>query len=60
MRAIDLTDMTFHKSSHSKAEECVEVARASELVAVRDSKDPDGPALLVPSAVFDGFLRRLR
>ncbi|WP_051711721.1 DUF397 domain-containing protein [Spirillospora albida] len=37
----------WRKSSHSNSdiEECVEVAQAQQVVAVRDSKDPDGPVL---------------
>ncbi|HEY9412508.1 MAG TPA: DUF397 domain-containing protein [Jiangellaceae bacterium] len=44
-----LPEFEFHKSSFSKdADACVEVARnVPGVVAVRDSKDPAGPALLV-------------
>ena len=35
----------WHKSSHSGANGCVEVAHGDDRVAVRDSKDPDGPCL---------------
>ena len=34
---------------------CVEVAPAPERVLVRDSKDPDGPALVVPAAAWRAF-----
>lgn len=61
MRPVDRTAMMFRKSSYSgPSENCVELARVSEVVAVRDSNDPDGPVLLVPSAAFDRFLRGLR
>ncbi|RKN49368.1 DUF397 domain-containing protein [Micromonospora endolithica] len=46
----------WHKSSHSGDEgACVEVARAPETVGVRDSKDPAGPVLLFPPAVWAAF-----
>lgn len=61
MSSFDLTDATFRKSSYSKADEnCVEVARLPGIVAVRDSKNPDGAVLQLSSAVFEGFVRSLR
>lgn len=53
----------WQKSSHSGGNggTCVEVARNLEaVVAVRDSKDPDGPALAVPPAAWRSFTRRLQ
>jgi hypothetical protein len=46
---MDLSKATWRKSSHStdNGGDCVEVARTPGAVAVRDSKDPDGPVLLV-------------
>ncbi|GAA3981182.1 DUF397 domain-containing protein [Actinomadura viridis] len=37
----------WRKSSHSGHEggDCVEVAHLSPMIAIRDSKDPDGPSL---------------
>ncbi|WP_194924233.1 DUF397 domain-containing protein [Catenulispora pinisilvae] len=35
---------------------CVEVARVRDGIAVRHSKDPDGPSLLFTEAEFDAFL----
>ncbi|MFF2653688.1 DUF397 domain-containing protein [Streptomyces sp. NPDC058045] len=60
LSAGDLTGATWFKSSHSDgAAQCIEVAdlRATSYraVAVRDSKDPNGPAFLVEPAVFAGF-----
>ncbi|MFE0460853.1 DUF397 domain-containing protein [Kitasatospora sp. NPDC058965] len=40
--------------------ECVEIAPLPSTTAVRDSKDPDGPALLFPSPSFAAFLEHLR
>ncbi|GAB2711430.1 DUF397 domain-containing protein [Kitasatospora kifunensis] len=48
------------KSSHSGAgNNCVEVANLSathQAVAVRDSKDPNGPALLLTAEGFAGLV----
>ena len=43
------SNAAWRKSSRSgsNAAECVELAGAAEMVAVRDSKDPDGPVLLL-------------
>ncbi|MEV6813318.1 DUF397 domain-containing protein [Micromonospora sp. NPDC051296] len=46
----------WRKSSHSGDEgACVEVAVVPGTVAVRDSKDPDGPLLLFPPAAWTAF-----
>ncbi|MEU5561908.1 DUF397 domain-containing protein [Micromonospora musae] len=46
----------WHKSSRSGDEgACVEVAVIPELVAVRDSKDPHGPALLFSPSAWATF-----
>ncbi|MGC4793599.1 DUF397 domain-containing protein [Micromonospora saelicesensis] len=46
----------WRKSSFSGDEgACVEVAAIPQLVAVRDSKDPAGPALLFPTAAWAAF-----
>ncbi len=39
---------------------CVEVARFPEAVAVRDSKDPDGPKLLLTPRTFQTILNSLK
>ncbi|KAB2368173.1 DUF397 domain-containing protein [Actinomadura montaniterrae] len=46
---MDLTNLTWRKSSRSgeNGGNCVELADAAGAVAVRDSKDPGGPVLLV-------------
>ncbi|WP_021592163.1 DUF397 domain-containing protein [Actinomadura welshii] len=47
---VELAGLTWRKSTHSgsNAAECVELADAAGVVvAVRDSKDPDGPVLLL-------------
>jgi hypothetical protein len=56
--AADLSQATWHKSSYSGANgDCVEVAgNLPEVVAVRDSKHRDGPALVFQRAEWDAFL----
>ncbi|MGW1740921.1 DUF397 domain-containing protein [Nocardia sp. NPDC001965] len=46
------------KSSHSQAGgDCVEVAHLADMVGVRDSKNPAGPALVFAPAEWDAFIR---
>jgi hypothetical protein len=50
----------WRKSSFSGATahgDCVEVAFAVEAVAVRDSKNPDGPRLEFPQAQWRRFVK---
>ncbi|WP_084000373.1 DUF397 domain-containing protein [Actinomadura kijaniata] len=46
---MDLSEASWRKSSRSSAQgdQCVEVAAVPGVVAIRDSKDPDGPRLVV-------------
>src|SRR5262249_59616934 len=52
----------WRKSRHSNPSgNCVEMARLpGQRVAVRDSRRPDGPALLFSQAAWETFLRGLR
>jgi Domain of unknown function (DUF397) len=46
----------WHKSSYSGAvSDCVEYGVLDDAIAVRDSKSPHGPALLIPDAVWGMF-----
>ena len=36
--------------------QCIEIASAPGKIAIRDSKDPDGPILVYTSAEFNAFL----
>jgi hypothetical protein len=53
----DLADATWFTSSYSNGQgECVEVAMTGGQVAVRDSKNPDGPAIAVAAAAWTAFV----
>jgi hypothetical protein len=57
---MDLTNAQWRKSSRSSGNggNCVEVAdNLPGVIAVRDSKDPHGPALVFTSTEWDAFLR---
>jgi hypothetical protein len=53
---------TWRKSSFSSGNgsECVEVGDAGQAIAVRDSKDPDGPSLLVSPAAWADLTARIK
>jgi hypothetical protein len=59
MTEVDLSCAEWRKSSHSsQSGNCVEVARnLPRLVAVRDSKEPDGTRLVVSSETWRVFTR---
>jgi len=57
----DLSRARWRTSSHSGGNgACVEVAAARALVAVRDSKDPDGPRLAFTAGAWRAFAGRTR
>lgn len=58
----DLGSVQWRKSSHSSGTggECLEVADdISGLVPVRDSKNPQGPALVFPADAWSAFVTAL-
>lgn len=60
--AIDLSDAIWRKASYSSGNggNCVEVAGLGDFFAVRDSKDPDGPALSFGAEDWAAFLTGIR
>ncbi|WP_242884871.1 DUF397 domain-containing protein [Actinomadura litoris] len=59
---MELTPATWRKASRSNesGDACVEVAGVAEVVAVRDSKDPGGPKLILSRSEFRRFADRLK
>lgn len=52
-------EITWRKSSYSGGSgECVEIGWPVAAVAVRDSKNPDGPTLTFPVRDWRAFLQR--
>nr|WP_033333330.1 DUF397 domain-containing protein [Streptomyces novaecaesareae] len=62
MADLDLTTASWVKSTYSQqGGDCLEVARGSlELMPVRDSKDPQGPALVFPAEAWKSFVSAVR
>jgi hypothetical protein len=57
----DLASARWVKSSYSEnGANCVEIARGATWVAMRDSKDPGGPALVVDRGAMERFLAGIR
>ncbi|WP_328944738.1 DUF397 domain-containing protein [Streptomyces sp. NBC_00250] len=58
-----LTDSHWFKSSYSDGDggDCIEVSHdVPGVVPVRDSKNPTGPALLVPAAAWTAFVAGIK
>jgi hypothetical protein len=55
---LDLSDAQWVKSTRSESgrDNCVEVAFVDEAIAVRDAKNPTGPALIFTAAEWDAFV----
>ena len=62
MNSSELSAFRWRKSSYSgpTGGDCVEVAKSSSGVAVRDSKHPDFSQLTLSRAVFGELVRELR
>ncbi|MFJ5119001.1 DUF397 domain-containing protein [Kitasatospora sp. NPDC088548] len=58
----DLRNATWYKSSYSaQAGQCIEVSPSLPgAVPVRDSKDPEGPALVFPAAAWSAFVAAIQ
>ncbi|GAA3815282.1 hypothetical protein GCM10022403_056080 [Streptomyces coacervatus] len=61
-KGIDLSSVAWRKSSYSDEEgaDCVEIADLPGTVPVRDSKNPAGPILLVPTPAWTAFIGGLQ
>ncbi|MEV4874866.1 DUF397 domain-containing protein [Streptomyces cyaneofuscatus] len=63
MRALDLNAATWRKSSYSNQDggQCLEVADGfTAVVPVRDSKNPQGPALTFAAAGWSSFVAAVK
>ena len=60
MDRADLANAAWRTSSYSSGNgQCVEVAVVPGVVAMRDSKDPSGPALVFSPGEFAAFVRAI-
>jgi hypothetical protein len=59
---MDLSNVLWRKSSRStnNGGDCVELASLDAIIAVRDSRDPEGPKLLVSRRAFAAMLSDLQ
>ncbi|MFI0349553.1 DUF397 domain-containing protein [Actinomadura sp. 9N407] len=57
-----MSNIRWRKSSHSGSQsgECVEAAAQDETVFVRDSKNPDGPALTLTPGTWHSLLSHIK
>jgi Domain of unknown function (DUF397) len=61
MTELDLSGAQWRKSTRSSGTgQCVEVARLDQAVAVRDSKNPNGPNLIFTHQAWASFIQELR
>jgi hypothetical protein len=62
MGQVDLAGVAWFKSSHSNGDaNCVEAAFVgADIMPVRDSKDPDGPALVFPAEAWSAFVAGIK
>ncbi|MFB4306369.1 DUF397 domain-containing protein [Actinomadura sp. GTD37] len=59
---MDLSTVTWRKASRSSNNggNCVELARIADTVAIRDSKDPEGPKLLLTPQSLHALTQALK
>jgi Domain of unknown function (DUF397) len=53
--------LSWRKSSYSSSNggDCIEVAATPHTIAVRDSKNPHGPAITFSQGAWEAFMRRM-
>lgn len=56
----DLSRAQWRKSRHSGMQNCVEVAAFRGAIAIRDSKNPDDPALIFTTRQIHAFLNNTK
>ena len=59
---MDVTSVAWRTSSYSGSNggTCIEVGTANSAVAVRDSRDQDGPQLAFPADTWQAFTTQLK
>jgi hypothetical protein len=61
LSASERRNLAWHKAQSSTNNgQCVEIASTAGIIAIRDSKDPDGPILVYTAAEFSAFLQGAR
>jgi hypothetical protein len=61
MPASELGGVSWHKSDYSNPNgSCVELAKLPGRIAIRNSRDPGGPALIYTSAEIAAFVRGVK
>nr|WP_245592638.1 DUF397 domain-containing protein [Actinomadura rifamycini] len=57
-----MSKVTWRKAVRSKEDgsNCIEIAASLREIAIRDSKDPDGPKLVVSAEEFRSFSMALK
>lgn len=62
MKSIEFTRDQYRKSSFSPPSNggCVEIAQQADAVAVRDSKDPEGPVLVFTRKEWGAFVKGVK
>jgi hypothetical protein len=59
--SLDVSRAAWRTSRHSaNAGNCIQVAAAPPVVAVRDSKDRHGPAIVIAPAAWHRFINRVK
>jgi len=60
MSSTELSGLVWRKSSYSASGNCVEVAIQDEVVHIRDSKNPNGGVLSIPSPSWLEFIQAIQ